>query len=335
MTEWIALSGAEAGCEAGCETAPLPRGSLLIGLSRPVADPTVVMELRIEGGRAGLSVMVDPALGIGVIARAGSTMRRHWLAGPLPAGLKGGVTLNLSWDMAQGRWSLAAEGGGSGARATGTDPLPPPPGLGAALADAARTPGAFHPAVLWWGLSRGIWRNPPGAALGPDTLVATPGGYAPLGRLRSGDRVLTLDQGAQPLAALYRHAAPHRATLAPVRLRAGHFPIPRDMLAGPQTRLLFDGAAVEYLFGTEEVLAAAGDITDRLVAQRLRTGTASTLVCPVTERPALILCDGVAVLSGAVNPALPAPRPCLRPYETAALLPDRPMAAELTPGLAA
>ncbi len=104
----------------------------------------------------------------------------------------------------------------------------------------------------------------------PDTLIDTPDGPRQIGTLEEGDRVLTRDDGAQPVTWIGRrrisgarlHAMPE---LRPVRIRAGAMgpDVPGgDLLVSPEHRVLITGAKAQALFGTDEVLVAAKDLVD-------------------------------------------------------------------------
>ncbi|MFC2970068.1 Hint domain-containing protein [Acidimangrovimonas pyrenivorans] len=104
----------------------------------------------------------------------------------------------------------------------------------------------------------------------PGTLIATPLGARRIESLRPGERVLTKDNGPQPVlwtghrrfsgARLF--ALPH---LRPIRFRAGALGLGRpedELLVSPQHRMLVQGAAARALFNTDEVLVAAEDLVD-------------------------------------------------------------------------
>lgn len=100
------------------------------------------------------------------------------------------------------------------------------------------------------------------------TEICTDQGLRPVEQLRPGDRVLTRDNGFQPLLWVgvrlvgrnWLQACPH---LQPVRIAAGAFgpgrPA-RDLWVSPQHRLLLKGAACQMMFGEPEVLAAASHL---------------------------------------------------------------------------
>lgn len=115
------------------------------------------------------------------------------------------------------------------------------------------------------------------------TRIATQSGLRPVERLRPGDRILTRDNGYQPLlwaglrqvGADWLRRCPH---LQPVRIAAHAFGPgcpERDLWVSPQHRLLLAGTGCQMLFGEPEALAAAA----HLLAQ---DGTGSPPVPSVT-----------------------------------------------------
>ena len=111
------------------------------------------------------------------------------------------------------------------------------------------------------------------------TSIATPRGAVPVERLRAGDKVLTRDNGPQPIcwrgarhfsgADLYDE--PHQR---PIRLRAGSIGVDRpdgDLLVSPDHRVMIEGPGARALFNTPEVLVRAENLlTQPGVATELR-----------------------------------------------------------------
>jgi hypothetical protein len=104
----------------------------------------------------------------------------------------------------------------------------------------------------------------------PDTRISTPDGVQQIRNLRSGDMILTRDNGPQEVlwtghrrmsgARLY--AMPH---LRPIRFKVNSMGLYRpdeDLLVSPQHRMLVKGAASQALFNTSEVLVAAEDLVN-------------------------------------------------------------------------
>ena len=104
------------------------------------------------------------------------------------------------------------------------------------------------------------------------TRIATTRGEVPVEDLRAGDRVITLDHGAQTLrwAGARRIAAAGRA--ATVEIAPGRFGNVRPLRVSPQHRMLLSGWQAELHFGEPEVLAAAGHLVDGATVKRLRGG---------------------------------------------------------------
>lgn len=91
-------------------------------------------------------------------------------------------------------------------------------------------------------------------------LVSTVQGPRPINSLRPGDEVL--DGEGAPHALRWIEARPRLCLgrTAPICLRAPYFGLMRDLVVTPQTRLLQTGPVVDYLCGTEAVLATAADL---------------------------------------------------------------------------
>jgi hypothetical protein len=191
----------------------------------------------------------------------------------------------------------------------------------------------------------------------PGTRLATPGGARAIEALRPGDRVLTADNGPQPvLWAGRRRLSGARLCalpqLRPVRIRAAALGAGRPeatLVVSPQHRLLVRGPAPRALWNTPEVLVAAADLVDdRLVtvdwAAREVTyvhilleahqivwanGVASESFHPAAAEGSLSTADAAAIAALIGDPAAygaPARRP-LDAAEAAILRHDARMAA--------
>lgn len=97
-------------------------------------------------------------------------------------------------------------------------------------------------------------------ALAKGALLQTTQGPMPVERLRPDMALVTIDGQAMPLRWMTRRSRLCLGQLAPVRLRAPYFGLSQDIVITPETRVMRDGAAVEYLFGHERVLVRAGDM---------------------------------------------------------------------------
>lgn len=102
----------------------------------------------------------------------------------------------------------------------------------------------------------------------PGTLIDTDKGLVKVEDLAPGDKVLTRDNGYQPLSWIGRRdlsAEEMRrcSAAAPIRIAAGalgHNVPNRDIAVSPRHRMLVQGARAELMFGEAEVLIAAQDL---------------------------------------------------------------------------
>ncbi|PWE28020.1 hemolysin-type calcium-binding protein [Pararhodobacter marinus] len=145
----------------------------------------------------------------------------------------------------------------------------------------------------------------------PGTAIATPDGPRAVETLAPGERVLTRDNGAQPViwrgetrlsgAELYLH--PH---LRPVRIASGALPGGRpkgDLLVSPAHRLLLRAPGC---LQSDEVLVAAGDLEDGRGIRRDFTASAVRYVHLMLARHEILTANGVACES--FHPGLAEPR---------------------------
>ncbi len=128
----------------------------------------------------------------------------------------------------------------------------------------------------------------------PGTLIDTARGCVAVEALVPGDRVLTRDNGYQPLAWTGRKdldaamVAAHPG-LAPVRITAGALGagLPaRDLMVSPRHRMLVTGPRAALMFGEREVLVAAIDLVGLPgISQEAAAGPVSYIhvMCPGHE----------------------------------------------------
>lgn len=141
----------------------------------------------------------------------------------------------------------------------------------------------------------------PISGFGGGTLIETEGGPIPVDWLRPGDRVLTYDDGLQPVRWVGRDCLRQRpqdvatACLAP-RL-ANDRRKPRNTVLAACHRILLTGWQIQMNFGTDVMLAQACDLVTELHHfQPLAVGvTACSLV--LLDRPQIILANGCWVES--------------------------------------
>ncbi|MGJ8545942.1 MAG: Hint domain-containing protein [Sulfitobacter sp.] len=95
------------------------------------------------------------------------------------------------------------------------------------------------------------------ACFAQDTLIDTPSGSVPAGRLQVGDLVETLDHGAQPLRLVLSQTVQAAGDFAPVVFPVGCMDNRIEIKVSQQHRMLMSGARTELLFGDREVLVPA------------------------------------------------------------------------------
>ena len=134
--------------------------------------------------------------------------------------------------------------------------------------------------------------------LGTGTMIATAEGPAPIDWLRPGDRVLTRDNGYQPILWLGQHTMPRRAPpeTRPLLLAAECFgaALPeRDVMLSPGTGVLLAGHELELWFGESEMFARACHALPKAEAGPGRQQMYSLLLAT----PEVILAEGMWVSS--------------------------------------
>lgn len=298
MPGWIALSDQKEPPKPVADASLLDHGLFILEHLLPLDQPTVLLGHHADDGwPRTFSVFADPVAGLTILHRQGQDLRRHHLAGPLPRG-QTKARISFGFDAPARQWRLSYEVLQSDTRCEtqGANPLPlRMADLRALCAATSRT--SRHNSVLWFGATQGT--APPSHApwIGLRTPVDTPRGPVAAGQLEVGDLISTVDQGPMPIIGTKRMELPSRGTFAPVLLRAPHFAERRDILVSADQMVLISGASVEYLFGEEEVLAAASLLMDGRVAAQEERRSVTTCVALDLGEPALITADGCCLLS--------------------------------------
>lgn len=301
MSSWLAQSGdmTTAPLTAAQSLRLIERGTLVIDLMLPLAGAAVLIGYTDDAGwPRAFSVLADPAEGIGVMHRQGTTLLRHMLPGPL-TGPDGPARILFTWDAPARSWELVLEQGHGLVRrsAEGANALPIPFGDVAALC-AAGAVGQRHHYVSWLGVTEGDAPTCSGGWIGLGTAVATPHGAVIAAKLRPGDLVLTADSGALPLLGVTRNEMPTHGHFGPIRLRSPFFGTAADIIVSPQQQVVLSGAEVEYLFGEDEIAVEARDLLDgRLALQETRRAVVG-VVSLCLGRQEVIFANGCALSSG-------------------------------------
>lgn len=334
------------------------------GLGQPAADTsdpnailrggTLMMECAVEPGlqgqvlltyfadqpwQSGLSISIDPEGVLILTQRQGPKRRRFALQTGL-LGRAAGVTVTYTWDAARPHADLSVEIAGTRVimRMTCIDPLP------LTLRDTVRmimdrrscqlADGVAYLAIADRPLAHG-----PKPSLLPGTLIPTPEGHCPVGKLRAGQLVIAADGELSQVRWAGTMRLPSRGRHAPVRLRAPLHGATDDLICARDQRLQFAGSEVEYLFATDMVSAAVGDLPEAVRApdpQPTRAYAQFLLDRPVPVRSGGLLLEGIdaqvllddpvlrarSVLADMPDALLPRGRcdvPKLRDFETKSL----------------
>lgn len=94
------------------------------------------------------------------------------------------------------------------------------------------------------------------------TMIRTERGDMPVERLTVGQRVLTRDDGLQPIRWIGRRTLPAEGSMAPVRIARNTLGEHAALMVSPLHRLLIRRTQAQLLFGDSEVLVAARDLID-------------------------------------------------------------------------
>ncbi len=303
---WLLLSDREAPLAADLPES-LTTGLLVVEFAWPL--PSDVLLDWSDGAGRVLSLFHHGAGGLSLLWRDGARMRRHVLPGAIPA--EGRLArLLFRWDP--GGWTMRLDDGEERTVAT-TGGLAPLDWPVPALAALCRGQGLRRrdPSVLWFGVTAGL--VPPGRSpwIGRAMPVATLAGPVAAGLIRAGDWVLTQDAGPQRVRSVRVLELPSRGSHAPVILRAPWFARGRDLLVSADQMVRIGGPEVEYLFGEDEVLVAAGALADgRSAVKDGRRAMAAGVSIELEGGVRLLDVGGCGVMSGhhgpiATRPILP------------------------------
>ncbi|WP_135504088.1 Hint domain-containing protein [Roseovarius aestuariivivens] len=94
------------------------------------------------------------------------------------------------------------------------------------------------------------------------TRIETDAGPVEVQHLQPGMRILTRDNGPQPLRWIGNREVAGQGDLAPIRIRAGTFGDHGALCLSPLHRILINDPVSELFFGEPEVLVAARDLVD-------------------------------------------------------------------------
>ena len=317
MTDWVALSDLSLPQD---DDRVLQDGLFVCEVALPLATTAVLIDWQAsEPEKRTFSIFFDQSTGIVVLHRVGNAVRRHVLPGPIPFTL-GTARITYGWNLRSGKWTLGYGRIGMGEERTvvGINPI----ALSMAELSAICRPdgaGSRHPALLWFGVTRG--KSPPERApwVGLRTPIETLRGPVAAGNLSVGDLVFTADNGLQPILRLTRLRLPSRGSFAPVILRAPFLGQSTDMLLSADQLVVLSGAEVEYMFGLEEVLVRANALANGTIARSDSLQSSTDCIAIDLGLPELMIVDDLKFLSHGLASA-EAPRKVLQAYEAQQLV---------------
>ncbi|EBA07743.1 Hint domain-containing protein [Sagittula stellata] len=135
----------------------------------------------------------------------------------------------------------------------------------------------------------------------PGTRLKTLRGEVPVEDIQVGDRLLTRDNGYQPVRwcgakSLSARQLAGEQAFCPILIRKGAlgpgYP-ERDMMVSPQHRVVMTGAPVELLFGEEEVLAAALHLVGWPGIEQVLPGRGTSYIHFMFDRHELVMSEGL------------------------------------------
>lgn len=283
---WIAVatrdkqsfSAAGLSCAAGqskrAQLSPeslMTRGSLLLETRvSPTERPQLILGLqRGQGLRFAINAL--PGGGISVVHSRGDAMM-HGVLNHDSAALRTDVLrITYSWDISCKMARLVVERPDV-ARSFQVLLSDPPPFHLSDIEALTLNPAAGHvsPDVLFFAVSDRIEPIGPMPGMTNTTPVATPRGLVPIGSLKRGDLVETLNGDIVPVLQVLRRTVPASGQFEPVRLRHPYFGLTGDIVVAPGQRLVIGGSRVEYLFDAEQVLVPAQHLINGSAAIRER-----------------------------------------------------------------
>ncbi|MFY9209866.1 MAG: Hint domain-containing protein [Aestuariivita sp.] len=224
---------------------PQRRPQPLLTFSQSIAGPLQISLQAIPGG--GLTLVISNGDDL-----------HHCAISHAETGRTDLLRITYSWDSPARRGLIAVERLGTSTIAmfpvTAPQPILMRDLRALCLGDGQRE---FSDDVVFFAAATHIERIGPAPTLTPDTPVATPRGYRPVGSLTRGDTVMTAAGDVVPVLHRIDREVPARGRNRPIRLRAPFFGLKQDITVAPDQRIVIRGSEVEYLFGQEAVLVPA------------------------------------------------------------------------------
>ena len=294
---WIAVSDHDGPLGPAELADVVEQGCFVMEMVPPKAGATVLLDYKTDAALSGaVSIFQDVEVGVIILHRQSDAVKRYHLPGPLPRDWDT-ARLTFVWNGPARTWSLRFEDstGTWAQQAHGTNPLPMA-GADILALCAGQNLLLKDASVLWFGFCLDKPATAPLAWVGKRCPVDTTRGPVPAEKLRPGDLVLTRDNGPKVLRAVHQMTLPNGGRFAPILLRAPYFAKSTDLLVSQGQMMLLSGAAVDYLFAEDAVLAPAYALRDgnsaMIDARRPTTGC----IALDLAAPDLILADGCPLL---------------------------------------
>lgn len=291
---WVALADHSSQSLSDLSASALhERGTLMLEtLVAPGSKPQTIAGLELRGASVcDLSIQAMPGGGIHFLLRAENEIIHAALSHDAEdqASL---LRISYSWDMPNGRGQLVIERPGTNKLYLREIERPLP--LTKRAIEALMQPrGGRHLCedLVFIAVSDQVEPIGPMPGICPKTPVQTPEGMKPIGTLKRGDLVTSLNGDAIPVLQVLRKTVPARGSFQPIRLRAPYFALTQDVVLTPEARLVVGGTQVEYLFGSDSVLVPVKHLTS---AESARYEDGHKLVTYVQ----LLLPDHEPILAG-------------------------------------
>ncbi len=289
------------------ERALLPRGTLRIefGDDSPAPDTVAILRLsRTAPWAETLRLCVEADGGLRFAHRQGAELKSARLPVPRPGAGLAGQVLSLSWDaLARRGWLSLFDP--SAQRLWQTDLVAPMPlWLGDIRQIVARP---LAQGLRWLAVSDRVEPAGPMPGLDGAARLATPAGPVPISDLKRGQIVTTADGGRAQIRWVGSAEVIGCGSQAPVTLRAPYHRLIRDVAASAAQRVELGGTEIEYLFGAEQVSAAAGDLKDGRSVLAMRETPVRTYWQVLLDTVAAPLVEGAAMQALDIAPMLADP----------------------------
>jgi hypothetical protein len=276
---------------------PMPSGSLVLETQvSPYDRPQLLIGFDSERrGATGLTLQALPGGGLVLVMTRGGEIF-HAAVNLDSGGRTDTLRITYCWDLRARRGRLTVEQPGRRRIATRSmpDPMPLSPADIRDLTTREET-RILAPDVTFIAASNRIEPVGPMPSLTVSTPVMTSAGYRPVGNLRRGDVVQTLDGSLVPVLANLRRTVPAAGLFAPIRLRTPYFGLTRSITTAPSQHLVIGGSRVEYMFGAEHVLVPTGHLLHGSAAQSKAGDTLITYCQVLLPDHEAVLCAGTFV----------------------------------------